>query len=150
MRELMAALRGLSLMAAPTPNRLCFEWIAYKGYHLGNGMNAFRLTVVGECKGPYMYDITELLGPNATIARIERAASTTHQISHGEHITRNERALQYRLRRFHDLGIRGGARNAKAALLRDGRRLTFPTPGLGSEGAQVSVGIHAASLGEFE
>lgn len=35
-------------------------------------MNAFRLTVVGECKGPHMFDITELLGPDATIARIER------------------------------------------------------------------------------
>ena len=25
-------------------------------------MNAFRLAVVGECKGPHMFDITELLG----------------------------------------------------------------------------------------
>ena len=34
-------------------------------------MNAFRLTVVGECKGPHMFDISQLLGKEETIARIE-------------------------------------------------------------------------------
>lgn len=45
-------------------------WIESKGYHLGNVMNAFRLTVVGECKGPHMFDITDLLGRAETVARI--------------------------------------------------------------------------------
>ncbi|MDE7143994.1 MAG: hypothetical protein K2N76_04260, partial [Muribaculaceae bacterium] len=35
-------------------------------------MNAFRLTVVGECKGPHMFEITELLGRDETIRRIRR------------------------------------------------------------------------------
>ena len=35
-------------------------------------MNAFRLTVVGECKGPHMFDITELMGPDETIKRIQK------------------------------------------------------------------------------
>ncbi len=35
-------------------------------------MNAFRLTVVGECKGPHMFDITELMGKEETINRINR------------------------------------------------------------------------------
>ena len=35
-------------------------------------MNAFRLTVVGECKGPHMFDIAELMGKDEIIARIER------------------------------------------------------------------------------
>jgi glutamyl-tRNA synthetase len=34
-------------------------------------MNAFRLTVVGECRGPHMFDITALLGREETIARID-------------------------------------------------------------------------------
>ncbi len=38
--------------------------------HLGNVMNAFRLTVVGECKGPHMFEITELMGKDETIRRI--------------------------------------------------------------------------------
>jgi len=45
-------------------------WISENGYHLGNVMNAFRLTVVGECKGPHMFDITDLLGREATVRRI--------------------------------------------------------------------------------
>lgn len=46
------------------------DWITANGYHLGNVMNAFRLTVVGECKGPHMFDITALLGKEETIRRI--------------------------------------------------------------------------------
>ncbi len=45
-------------------------WIAERGLHLGNVMNAFRLTVVGECKGPHMFDITDLLGREETVRRI--------------------------------------------------------------------------------
>ncbi len=48
-------------------------WIEQNGYHLGNVMNAFRLAVVGECKGPHMFDITELIGKDETIARIKAA-----------------------------------------------------------------------------
>ena len=33
-------------------------------------MNAFRLTVVGECRGPHMFDITRLLGREETLARL--------------------------------------------------------------------------------
>ena len=40
---------------------------------MGNVMNAFRLSVVGECKGPHMFDITELLGREETIRRIRHA-----------------------------------------------------------------------------
>ena len=39
-------------------------------------MNAFRLTVVGECKGPHMFDITEMLGKEETISRIKRGIET--------------------------------------------------------------------------
>ena len=38
------------------------EWIADKGYHLGNIMNAFRLALVGESKGPQRFDLTAVLG----------------------------------------------------------------------------------------
>jgi len=47
------------------------KYITDNGLHMGNVMNAFRLTVVGECKGPHMFDITELLGPEKTISRIK-------------------------------------------------------------------------------
>lgn len=48
-------------------------WIEQKGYHLGNIMNATRLALVGEGKGPHIFDITEALGKEESIRRIERA-----------------------------------------------------------------------------
>lgn len=48
-------------------------WIESKGYHLGNIMNATRLALVGEGKGPHIFDITEALGKEETINRIQRA-----------------------------------------------------------------------------
>lgn len=49
------------------------KWIEDKGYHLGNIMNAFRLTLVGEGKGPHMFDISAVLGKEETVARMRRA-----------------------------------------------------------------------------
>lgn len=46
------------------------SYITDNNLHMGNVMNAFRLTVVGQCKGPHMFDITELMGPDETIERI--------------------------------------------------------------------------------
>ena len=46
------------------------DWIKSNGLHMGNVMNAFRLTVVGECKGPHMFDVSELMGKEETIRRI--------------------------------------------------------------------------------
>ena len=36
-------------------------------------MNAFRLAVVGACRGPHMFDITELMPKDEVTARIRRA-----------------------------------------------------------------------------
>ncbi|MGL4806251.1 MAG: glutamate--tRNA ligase, partial [Bacteroidales bacterium] len=51
-------------------------WIAEKGYNMGGIMNAFRLSIVGEPKGPHMYDIISILGKEETIRRIENAVKT--------------------------------------------------------------------------
>lgn len=48
-------------------------WIEQKGYHLGNIMNATRLALVGEGKGPHIFDITEALGKEESLRRIQRA-----------------------------------------------------------------------------
>ena len=47
-----------------------------KGYKLGDVMNAWRLTLVGEGKGPGMFDISAFLGKDETIARMRRAIDT--------------------------------------------------------------------------
>ena len=60
------------LSCSKPSEEIVLKWITDNGYHMGNVMNAFRLAVVGECKGPHMFDITELLGTEETIARIKR------------------------------------------------------------------------------
>lgn len=70
MKELIEVLEGLDDFSSAAAEPVVLGWIADKDYHLGNVMNAFRLTVVGECKGPHMFDITELLGREETVRRI--------------------------------------------------------------------------------
>lgn len=72
MAELIDVLNGIDDMGSANAEAIVLGWIKDNEYHMGNVMNAFRLTVVGECKGPHMFDITELLGKDETIARISR------------------------------------------------------------------------------
>lgn len=72
MGELVEVLAAMDDFSSKAAEPVVLDWIASKGYHLGNVMNAFRLTVVGECKGPHMFDITELLGKDETISRIKK------------------------------------------------------------------------------
>ena len=72
MMELIEILRGIDDFSSKNTEDIVLGWITKNGFHMGNVMNAFRLTVVGECKGPHMFDITELLGKEETIARIKR------------------------------------------------------------------------------
>ncbi len=69
---LIALLRDLPDFSAAAAEPVVLQWVSDNGYHLGNVMNAFRLCLVGECKGPHIFDITELIGRDETIARIER------------------------------------------------------------------------------
>ena len=78
MEELCGVLESLPSFKSADAEPVVLDWIASKGYHLGNVMNAFRLTVVGECKGPHMFDITELLGREATIRRIRKGIANIH------------------------------------------------------------------------
>ena len=73
MTELLEVLRGIEDFTSKPSEEIVIGWITEKGYHMGNVMNAFRLAIVGECKGPHMFDITELLGKEETLARLEKA-----------------------------------------------------------------------------
>lgn len=76
MRELIGILEGIDDMTSANAERIVLGWIEEKGYHLGNVMNAFRLAVVGSCRGPHMFDITELMPKEEVIARLQRAIDT--------------------------------------------------------------------------
>ena len=72
MEELIGVLENLPDFSSKPSEEIVLKCITDNGYHMGNVMNAFRLTVVGECKGPHMFDITELMGREETIRRIRR------------------------------------------------------------------------------
>lgn len=73
MTELMSVLAGIDDFSIENQEKIVMDWIAEKGYHTGNIMNAFRLTLVGEGKGPHMFDISWVLGKEETLARMKRA-----------------------------------------------------------------------------
>lgn len=76
MNELQALIENIEDFSSKNTEDTVIGWITGKGYHMGNVMNAFRLAVVGACKGPHMFDITELLGKEETLRRIRRAVSS--------------------------------------------------------------------------
>lgn len=76
MEELIVILEGIEDMTSVNAEKIVLDWISEKGYHLGNVMNAFRLAVVGACRGPHMFDITELMPKNEVIDRIRKAIET--------------------------------------------------------------------------
>ncbi len=71
--ELADVLSSVSDFSAHNTEEIVKSWITEKEYHLGNIMNAFRLALVGESKGPHIFDITEILGKEETIERIKKA-----------------------------------------------------------------------------
>lgn len=73
MLELAAVLENIDDFSLENQEKIVMKWIEDKGYHLGNIMNAFRLTLVGEGKGPHMFDISSVLGKEETLKRIYRA-----------------------------------------------------------------------------
>lgn len=71
--ELIEVLRPVEPFTLEHTEEVAMAWIQEKGYHLGNIMNAFRLALVGEGKGPHMFDIVAALGKDETIRRTQRA-----------------------------------------------------------------------------
>ena len=49
------------------------QWCEKQEYGLGNVMNPFRLMLVGELKGPHMFEVTAVLGKEETIRRMDVA-----------------------------------------------------------------------------
>ncbi len=71
--ELIAVLESIDDFSLQNQERIVHAWIEQQGYKLGNIMNAWRLTLVGEGKGPGMFDISAFLGKDETIRRMRRA-----------------------------------------------------------------------------
>lgn len=73
MGELAEVLEGIDDFSLENQEHIVMAWVESKGYKLGDVMNAFRLTLVGEGKGPGMFDISAFLGKKETLRRLRRA-----------------------------------------------------------------------------
>lgn len=73
MGELAEVLEGIDDFSLENQEHIVMAWVESKGYKLGDVMNAFRLTLVGEGKGPGMFDISAFLGKEETLRRLRRA-----------------------------------------------------------------------------
>lgn len=75
MSELANLLESLDNFSIEAQDAAVHEWIQEKGYGMGEIMNAFRLALVGEGKGPQMFDISAIIGKDETLARLRKAIS---------------------------------------------------------------------------
>ncbi len=73
MTELCEVLAGLNDFSIESQEAAVHAWIEAKEYKLGDVMNAFRLCLVGEGKGPGMFDISAFLGKEETLKRVNAA-----------------------------------------------------------------------------
>ena len=73
LKELMEVLKTIDDFSVEGQESIVHQWIEQKEYKLGNIMNAWRLTLVGEGKGPGMFDISAFLGKQETLDRMKRA-----------------------------------------------------------------------------
>lgn len=72
MKELANVLEGIEDFSVEGQEPVVKTWVENE-YKLGDVMNAFRLALVGEGKGPGMFDISAFLGKEETLKRLRRA-----------------------------------------------------------------------------
>jgi len=73
MGELSEVIENIEDFSVEGQESVVMAWVEQKGYKLGDVMNAFRLALVGEGKGPGMFDISAFLGKEETLRRLRRA-----------------------------------------------------------------------------
>ncbi len=76
MKELIEVLVTIEDFNSQNIETIVKQWITAKEIGFGMVMQPFRLSLVGEMKGPHLFDIAEMLGKEATIERINKAINT--------------------------------------------------------------------------
>ena len=76
MQQLVELNMQMDDFSAHNQEKIVMEWIKANELHTGNIMNAYRLAIVGEGKGPHIFDITEIIGKEETQNRLKRAITT--------------------------------------------------------------------------
>lgn len=72
MKELKGVLEGVGTFTSAETEKAVKKWIQENDYGMGVVMNAFRLLIVGELRGPHLFDIIAFIGKEETITRIDK------------------------------------------------------------------------------
>ncbi len=73
MQQLIEVLESIENFTSETIETIVKEWITSNNIGFGKVMQPFRLCLVGEMKGPHLFDIAEMIGKQDTITRIQQA-----------------------------------------------------------------------------
>ncbi|MDP5231873.1 MAG: glutamate--tRNA ligase [Cellulophaga sp.] len=73
MNELLSVLETIDNFSSKNTEEKVKQWISEKTYSFGNVMPPLRLVIVGDMKGPHIFDIISALGKKETLERIEKA-----------------------------------------------------------------------------
>jgi glutamyl-tRNA synthetase len=71
--QLSSELANASDFSSATLEEIVKQWIVSNGLSFGKIMAPLRLVLVGDLKGPHLYNIMELLGKERTTGRISEA-----------------------------------------------------------------------------
>lgn len=73
MNELVDVLKEIEDFSPEVMEPVVLDWISQKEYKMGSVMNAFRLSLVGESKGPHLFDIAGMIGKKESLLRLNQA-----------------------------------------------------------------------------
>ncbi len=76
MQQIAQILTGITPFESANIETIIKEWISKKELSFGKVMPPLRLILVGDMKGPHLFDIMELIGKEETIKRITNAINT--------------------------------------------------------------------------
>ncbi len=72
MDELSALLKSVDDFSSENTEKIVKEWIAEKELNMGAVMTAFRLLIVGESRGPHLFNIIAWIGKDETLERLNK------------------------------------------------------------------------------
>jgi glutamyl-tRNA synthetase len=78
--EVMKVLEDVREFSSPETENAVKSLIEQKGWGTGTVMNALRLVIVGESRGPHIFDIISWIGREETLNRIEKGTGIIPEI----------------------------------------------------------------------
>ena len=76
MNQLQEVLTNIDDFTSANIETVVKDWLATNEIGMGKVMQPFRLSLVGEMKGPHLFDIVEVLGKQETLNRLKTAVAT--------------------------------------------------------------------------